>query len=387
MGLRAIDRAFAGRATWIAGLAWLVVVAGLPSRADAQPDVAETSGEPDVDASHVLGDPSARRDPPALPADAPLTLRPGRDSRRFAEGVVRELAVRLDVPVSLGEDAVSEILEAVPAGHVGVLVDGERAQVVLAGPEAQVFRSNLTLSGTRAERIRAVALAIEALRDAAIEGPPTGRGGRRVTTIGDDQEVAWIYEGPRGGLFGELPRQEALAKPIVSLGVLGGMSTERLTPIIGPRLGLGLCLFDQCLLIEGDLPLVADTSVACDGRQIEYRAVTLSLVFQLRPITIDDWSFAFDFGVLSRFGLASLVGVESSQVTSNFGLRTAVETAWRFAGPMEMVLELGVDTHTSPAVLIRANRPPPDVTCPPIETILVEDLVTAWGVLAVRLRP
>lgn len=325
-------------------------------------------------------------DVPHLAADTPVVIRPARGAREFAAEVVHVLEVRLDVGVSLGEEAHGALIEAVPAGHVGLLLDGVRAQVVVAGPEAQVFRSNLELSGTVAERVRAVALAIETLRDAAVRGPPPGhRSGRSYSH--DEQEVGYIYNSPRAGLFGELPEIEALAKPTVYLGVLGGVSTERLTALIGPRLGLGLCLSDHCVVIEGDLPVIPDTSVACDGRQIEYRAVTLSLRFQLRPLVVGDWSLALDFGILTRFGVANLVGVDAGQLTTNFGVRTGIETAWRFAGPMELVLELGVDTHTSPAVLTRRNRPPPGVDCPTIESVLVEDLVTAWGVLAVRLRP
>ena len=100
-----------------------------------------------------------------------------------------------------------------------------------------------------------------------------------------------------------------------------------------------------------------------------------------------DWSLAFNFGILTRFGLANLIGVEVSRLTTNFGVRTGLEAAWRFTGPMELVFEAGIDTHTSPAVLTRVNRPPPGVSCPTIESVLVEDLITAYGVLAVRLRP
>lgn len=357
----------------VAGLVGILLT-WASSSAAAQTGPASASG----------GDPEP---PPHLAADQPLTIRPARGARDFARSVVHVLALRLEVDVTLGEDAYGELIEAVPAGHAGILVEDRQAQVVLAGPEAQVFRTNLELGGTVAERVRAVALAIEALRDVAIEGPPGGHRSGRTFRADGDTEVAWVYDEPRGGLFGELPEIEALAKPTVYLGLLGGLSTERLTALIGPRLGLGLCLGDHCLVLEGDLPVLPDSSEACDGRRIEYRAVTLALRFQLRPFVVDDFSFAFDFGILTRFGLANLVGVDVSRLTTNFGVRTGVEAAWRFTGPMELVFELGVDTHTSPAVLTRTNRPPPGVSCPPVESILVEDLVTTWGILAVRLRP
>ncbi len=322
-----------------------------------------------------------------LAADAPITVRPGQGSRSFAREVTRVLELRLDVDVTLGEDAHGALLEAVPSGHVGILVDGTRAQVVVAAPEAQVFRTNLELSGTMAERHRAVALAVEALRDAAIAGPPEGQRSGQSYALGDDHAVAWVYNEPRGGLFGELPDSDAIAKPLVYLGFMGGASTERLTALIGPRLGLGLCVFDQCVVIEGDLPVIPEESEACDGRRVEYRAVSLALRFQLRPLVFGDFSVAVDFGILTRFGLANLLGTTASEVRTNFGLRTGLELGWRVSGPIELVLEAGFDTAITPAVLIRRNRPPPGVDCPPVERLFVEDLVTGWGVLAVRLRP
>lgn len=330
---------------------------------------------------------AAAQELPTLDAAHPLTLRPTEATRQLAERVRATLALRLDVAVSVGEDAPPEILEAVPEGHVGVGRDGDAVRLVLAGPEGQVFRSDVDVGDARGrDAARAVALAVEALRDAALDGPPEGSANWR-TYVVSGREVTWIYRERPGGLYGPAPVIEAHAKPLVALGFLAGVSTERLTALLGPRLGLGLCLEGQCVVLEGDLPLLPDESESCDGRRIQYRPVTLALRVQLRPIQADDLSLAFGLGILSRFGLANLVGVDVSRITTSFGLRGGVEGAWRFAGPLELVLEAGVDLAVSPATFTRRTRPPPGVSCTTIETLLVEDLVTVWGQLAIRLRP
>lgn len=313
-------------------------------------------------------------------------------SRGLARAVARTLSIRMAVGVSVGEAAPPAVLAAVPSGHCAMAIDDTEVELVLAGPEGQVFRTIVSLEGIRGRAVvRAVALAVEALRDVALEGPPPGTASRRTVTVHGDRQVTWIYLEPDGGLFGPRERIEATAKPLVYLGFLGGVSTERLTPQLAPRIGFGLCQDTWCALIEGDLPAFAEETVACDGRRIQYRPVTLSLRLLLRPITIDDVSLAFGMGILTRFGLANLVGVDASRLTTNFGLRGSIEIAWRVASPLEIVFDAGLDAHTSPAVLTRFPRPPPGVRtdCPvgAPETVLVEDIITLWGVLAVRLRP
>lgn len=325
-----------------------------------------------------------------LSVDAPITLRPTPATRELARAVARTLGVRLDVPVAVGEDAPPEILEAVPAGHLAIGREAQDVILILAGPEGQVYHSRVAVGeGSGTGVVRAVALAAEALRDAAIDGPPPGIESMRTYTR-DGREVTWTYVERAGGLFGERPVIEALAKPTITIGFLAGLSTERNTVLVGPRLGLGLCLDRTCVVIEGDLPVLPEESTACDGRGIEYRPVNLSLRVQLRPFEIGDVAFAFDFGILSRFGLANLVGVDVSRVATDFGLRNGIEVSWRFAAPVELVFEIGSDIHTSPAVFVRTARPPPgvpDVCGVDVERILVEDLVTVWGMLAIRLRP
>lgn len=335
--------------------------------------------------------PRAAAQGPLLPVDAPLTLRPARGARQLASSVARTLALRLSVPVTVGPPPPPEILEAVPAGHVAIARERASILLVLAGPEAQVYRSEVSVRHQSSQAIvRAVALAIEALRDAALDGPPPGEtptATRRTFEL-RGQSVTWIYREREGGLFGPRRHVEAEAKASFYLGAVAGLTTERLGALIGPRLGLALCLDAGCLALEADVPVLAQESVGCDGRHILYRPVTLGLRLSVRPLNVDRvLFFGFSFGVISRFGIASLVGLDVNRLSTDFGVRSGVEVAWRMAPPFEIALDVGVDVNVSPARFVRETRPPPGVVCPTIESVLVEDLVTLWAALVVRVRP
>lgn len=329
--------------------------------------------------------------PPALPDDAPLTLRPTRGARHLASAVARTLALRLSVPVSVGDAPPPEILEAVPPGHVAIARRGGTIELVLAGPETQVYRSEVAVRRQSDQAIvRAVALAVEALRDAALDGPPPGESPsvtRRTFEL-RGQSVTWIYREREGGLFGPRRRREAEAKPSFYLGAVGGLTTEQLGILLGPRLGLALCLDPGCLALEADVPVLPQESVACDGRRLQYRPVTLGLRLSMRPLNVDRVVFfGFSFGVISRFGIASLVGAEVNRLSTDFGVRSGLEVAWRFAPPVEIALEVGVDVNVSPVRFVRETRPPPGVVCPTLEPLFAEDIVTLWAALVVRVRP
>ncbi|MFK7990855.1 MAG: hypothetical protein AB8I08_32850 [Sandaracinaceae bacterium] len=334
---------------------------------------------------------TAAQDGPArLAPTTPLTLRPTPATRALTRGVARTLGLRLPVAVGVGDDAPPEILEAVPPGHLGIGRDEDRVLLVLAGPEAQVYRSEVEVDTVGADAVRSVALAIEVLRDAALEGPPAGSEPRRTQTYtrAGGQSVTYTYLAPEGGLFGPPPDTGALATPMISLAGMVGLSTERLTAIVGPRVVLGLCLGIACVSLEGDLPVLPDESQACDGRRIEYRPVNLGMRATLRPFDEDGFSAGIVFGLLTRFGVANLIGVDASRVVSDFGIRGGLEGGVRVSDDFEVFAELGADIHTHPGAFVRAPRPGGPMPCDvAVERILVEDFVTVWGALGIRLRP
>ena len=322
---------------------------------------------------------------PALSREAPVVLRPEPALRDLAERAARILDIQLDPPVSVGEAPPPEIAEAVPSGHLALVEADGAIALVLGGPQGQTFRAELALDRRDPAAARTLALAIEALHDTALRGPPAAPRG---SIVREGVEVAWVYHEPPGGLFGPRTPPEADAKPVFYAGLVGSLSTERLTVSVAPRVGLGLCLAGQCIVLEGDLGLIAEGGEACDHRVISYRSVTLALRGIFRPPRVGDFAFGGGGGIASRFGVASLEGVGVDRVVTSFGLRLALEAAWRFAGPFELALEVGLDLAVSPAQFVRLPTPHPD--CGPRvlpETVFVEDLATVWSAVLLRVRP
>src|SRR5687768_6216591 len=99
---------------------------------------------------------------------------------------------------------------------------------------------------------------------------------------------------------------------------------------------------------------------------------------QFRPWRWDDFVPGFTAGILSRFGNAWIDATGASQTVTDFGLRGSVELAWVFAAPFEWVIEVGVDFAVNPARFVRGAG---------LETVLLEDVVTVWGITSIRLRP
>jgi len=132
---------------------------------------------------------AAAQDLPRLPPDTPLTIRPTEAARGLAQGVARTLAVRMQVEVVVGDAAPPVVLEAVPSGHCAMAVEDGAVELVLAGPEGQVFRTLVALERLQGRSaVRAVALALEALRDVALDGPPEGTSSRRTITARGDRQ-------------------------------------------------------------------------------------------------------------------------------------------------------------------------------------------------------
>src|SRR5690606_33485480 len=157
--------------------------------------------------------------------------------------------------------------------------------------------------------------------------------------------------------------------------------------LLGPRIGLGLCLGEVCLAAEGDVPILTSQTAGCDGAAVEYRPVSLGLRLSWRPVNVDDtFFFGGSLGITSRFGILRLPS-EAGRLATDVGVRAGVELAWRISSFLELALDLGGDVYASPARFVRPPVLFPDISCPPAETVLVEDLVTLWGALVIRVRP
>jgi hypothetical protein len=300
-----------------------------------------------------------------------LTLRPAPSLRRISTRVAQLLRRRTGGEVHVGEEPPPEIIEAVPAHHVAIAPDGEEGlevRVVYGGEEGISYATTVFLVRARGdEAARAIALSIEALQDAARDGPPPESA---------DEGSPWVT---RYTLITPIPRPqptEAIAKPTIYLRLLFGYSPTRQQVLIGPGAGLGLCVGPHCVVIEGDLPLVPDETTANDGVVISYRPVNVSIRGQFRPNWSDTWIPGASVGFVTRIGNASIAGTEISQTVSNLGVRATLELAWRFIPRFEWVLEAGVDVAISRAQFVRYG-----------EVVALEDFWTPWLTMSFRLRP
>ena len=106
-----------------------------------------------------------------LPPNARLTLRPAPGYEQLAAKVARVLALRGNTTVEIGAAPPPELLEAVAAGQVAMAAGQTPGSMhlLLGAVLGTAFEATIELSPDGEEDARALALAIEALRDRAIE--------------------------------------------------------------------------------------------------------------------------------------------------------------------------------------------------------------------------
>jgi hypothetical protein len=310
----------------------------------------------------------------ALGGSDGLVLRPAPEWRRVALRAARVLAARSGVDVSVGAEPPG-LLHGVPATHVAIgpreRVGGSRSvTVVLAGREATVFEAEL-----------AVALTVEALRaaalDASLPDAPSEAGPRA-------QVTRWrLVSRPvaEGGTPWQLSGGAVLpvAKPTILLRILAGVSTVRGAPLVGPGVGLGLCVRDSCVVVEGDLPVLPEER-ANDRYTVAYRFLNIATRLQVRPVRLGPFLPGASLGFVTRVGTASLVapgGDRRTQTVTNLGVRATVELAVRIDRRFEVFAEGGLDLSLSRARFI--NRAG--------DELLLEDRWTPWLIAGARLRP
>jgi len=321
-----------------------------------------------------------------LPPNSSLVLRPSPELARVAAAAGRVVARRTGVAVLIGEAPPPDVLEAVPTGHVAIAERDGRVVVVLGAPsgltyesELELDRSATTASAPRDADVRALAIVIESLRDSAIEGPAAESA--EASTEGSTTpsrtliRVRRVATGPPPP-EGPPPRDLPKAKPTIYLRALFGVSLARGTLLAGPGTGLGLCVAQNCVVLEGDLPLAAEQRTARDGAVVRYRFVTFSMRFQYRPFRWGRFTPAGAIGLLTRVGTATLSAPDVSRVASDLGLRGTLELAYRFVPRFEVVLEAGLDFVFDRARFIRFG-----------EVVVLEDQLTPWVVASLRLRP
>jgi hypothetical protein len=358
------------RVAGIVVCAWLAAI----STAHAQP-------QPPVVAAQVQARPAP------LENDAPLVLRPAPELRTVAVRVARVLGQRMDIAVDVGGPPPPEVVEAVPEGHVAIIAAEGMVRLVIGARGGRAFATDLEVRRAGSEAsVRAIALAVESLRDAAraapsVTPPPevTSDIVQQDGTIQTRWRMVRPFEG-RAHPWREIQRPP-LARPTLFARFLAGVSGERGTALIGVGLGLGLCVEANCAVLEGDLPFSAQKTVASDGAIVTYRFVSFSIRMQWRPHRFGDIIPGATIGLVTRVGTVNLGDVEDRTET-DLGVRGTLELAWRFVERFELVAEAGLDLSIDRAQFIRRARLATEA-----EVIFLEDRYTPWGMFSIRVRP
>lgn len=321
---------------------------------------------------------------PSRDGSTPLVVHIDAELSAYGPSLVRTLARRVGIEVELGAAPPGRNALALPVGHVGIVPteehDRSTATVVWVGERGRVFETEVALPRGRAAALRALVLAVVDLRDAVLEAPPLED--EPVFEVSPETRVGhggYVYLEPPGGLFGRRRTIESIARPTIYFRALLGFSSSLQAFVVGPGVGVGLCVGDQCVVIEGDLPVLEDQRIDdVSGVTISYRALNLALRLQVRPIRIDDVTIGATLGLLSRIG-GAWAPDGTNRVVSSFGIRSSIEIAWQFERPFEWVIEGGADVpfDGSQASFIQQRGP----------TVRLDDDVTVWGVTALRIRP
>ncbi|MEM9192917.1 MAG: hypothetical protein AAGF12_27325 [Myxococcota bacterium] len=319
---------------------------------------------------------------PAIVTEAPsvestptlthLTLRPTESAAQVAVQAAEMLRWRSDVEVTIGDAPPPDVLEAVPENHLAMEVRDEQLRLVLAGPHGHTYDIDLEAPRGRVSEAeaRAVALAVESLVDEARATPPPAP--RDETSSSYRVEVD--EEARQRALDNRRWANEAIAKPTIYFRLLFGYSPTRDQVLIGPGAGFGLCVGQNCVVVEADLPILSDEVEHNTGR-ITYRPVNLAVRAQLRPFDTAPFVPALNVGLLTRIGNAENRDTRDNQIVSSLGARAGLEVAWNSLSPFEVVAEAGVDVAFSRALFVQDN------------SVFLEDVWTPWFVLSIRLRP
>lgn len=293
--------------------------------------------------------------------DGGLVVRPGAGFEGLANEVAAELR-RHGLPAEVGE-AAPELIEAVPAGHVGLAAGDEGLRLTVGMPGGHTHAETLRLESPRSRADRR-----EAARTIALA----------ITNLSDEPAPAMTPPPSNGYTYLEYERaipERQLAAPTLYFGLNVGYSPARQSAILGPGAGFGLCVKAHCVVIEAQLNLLAERT-ASRGGDLRYRFVNLGVRGQFRPLVRGRVSFGPTIGVVIRNGKVQLQGSETRDVASSVGFRGTAELAVRLAGPFEWVLEAGMDVAVTRAAWIRTS-----------EVVFLEDRYTPFVVTALRLRP
>jgi hypothetical protein len=290
-----------------------------------------------------------------------LILRPAPGLEPLASRIARVLSLRFGSDsVRVGDAPPPGLLEAVPAGHVALGFEGGRIRLVLGAALGHFFEASVPLSAqTQEPDVRSLALAVEALRDRALESSERSASAKRHAAGALPPTAASERSGVRPPPWGSRARDlgaggasghgDASARrevvPMVFVRMYGGASIASTGLRRGMATGGGLCVQGHCLVlsIETPLPGVLEASAT----DVRYRYPTFTSGFYSRPWQFGSFAPAASIGFLSRVGHfrrdMGMLGSANSGLDTDLGLRGTLEASLTLIDAVELTSELGVD--------------------------------------------
>jgi hypothetical protein len=315
-------------------------------------------------------------------------LRPAPGLEALAAKIARVLVLRNDTVVELGPPPPPALLEAVPAGDVAMEFEqGGTIHLVMGAALGASYEARVDVADSRGEEVvRALALAIEALRDQAIENrarrelepappaadavpepeplqaaPPTAA--ETVTTLPpapvsgtvasrrptpSSRPTLWS-RGQRDDEVEAYPRLDRgehtlRVEPMLYLALYGGASTESNALRTGVSTGGGLCVLGQCVVLAVEYPL--PINMEAGGGDVRYRYPTFSCSFYSRPIHFGRFTPAASIGLVSRIGhFERDMGVENYTrgLDTDLGVRGTLELAYEVVESIDVAVMGGLD--------------------------------------------
>lgn len=311
---------------------------------------------------------------PRAEVPAPLlTLRPVPELHKLALEVAEVLELRTGERVEVGEPPPPDVIEAVPTGHVALAIDQGAIVVVLGAAGGLSHDSVVRLTGDRGQEVdaRAVALAVEALRDLAIElagvgsTPPSDRtrmsgpGPAPIAPIApgvspvlpssigpvalqpEAREASSSAGGPRDGDQWVVDGFLSEVEPMLFARAYSGASSTSPGPRLGLGTGVGLCVLRHCLIVFAEMPMNIGAGAPVDTR---YQYPTFGSSFYSRPFRWGAFTPGASVGFVTRMGYFDEdMGLPSRGLQTDLGARATVELSYELLTGLDLMAETGAD--------------------------------------------
>ena len=300
-----------------------------------------------------------------------LVLRPEPEMREVAEQVKNVLELRSGGPVEIGDAPPPGLLEAVPTGHVAI-ARGENDVILVVGIAGGSFlEAHLPIAMDGKIDTRAVALALEALRDAALDysvsvaesanakeedGAAAGKGQQAQAPYaaamppGATRTPAEPEKPPRLPDDG-LPRDHLMTlgsppfledvEPFAFVRSYAGASSSSDSTELGMATGVGLCSVGQCLVLTSEVPVTRGGT-----NDLRYRYVTFLASVYSRPVHFGAFTPGVSLGFLSRVGhFEADMGLKDGdgRLDTDLGVRASAEFAVAVVQYADVMAEAGMD--------------------------------------------